>query len=216
MRKPRICAIIVDRDIDSVREIESMVDLLEVRIDLIGNGWQEIARQLKKPWLATNRIPEEGGKQQEGAERIEALLEASRLGADIVDFELRTENLQTLVPAIKKRSKCLLSFHDLKGTPPLDEMKKIVRKQLAAGADICKLITTAQAFEDNLTALQLIRAFPGEKIVCHAMGQPGAVSRLLCPLVGGYFTYASIAQGKGSAPGQLTVRDLRTLYGMVK
>ena len=101
------------------------------------------------------------------------------------------------------------------GTPALDEMKKIVRRQLKAGADICKVVTTAQEFGDNSTVLQLISEFPGVRLVSFAMGPLGYLSRVLCPLVGGDFTYASIKQGKESAPGQITVSELTKIYQMV-
>jgi len=216
MKRPRICAVIVNNDLEAVKGVEQFIELLEVRIDLIGDGWQEWVKQLKKPWIACNRSADEGGRWEGNeARRIEKLLQAIELGTNIVDIELGTRNLERIVPLIKKRAKCLLSFHNLERTPPLDEMKGIVQRQLTAGADICKIVTTAQKFEDNLTVLQLISEFPGTKIVSFAMGPLGLVSRILSPLVGGDFTYASIEKGKESAAGQLTARDLRKLYEMV-
>ena len=215
MNRPRICAVIVDNEHGAVKEIEPFVDLFEVRIDLVGNGWQELIKRLEKPWIACNRSAGEGGKGEENEERrIEKLLKASELGASIIDIELKTESLEKAVPLIKDRAKCLVSFHELKETPPLDSMREIVQRQLAAGADICKVVTTAQSFKDNLAVLQLITEFPEIEIVAFAMGPLGLTSRVLCPLVGGYFTYASIAEGKESAPGQLTVKDLRKIYEM--
>ncbi len=216
MKKPRICAVIVSNDLEALQEIEPFVDLFEVRIDLIGDGWQELAKQFKKPWIACNRRADEGGK-WEGDEvnRIAKLLEAIELGADIIDLELRTTNLKQAIELIKKRAKCLLSFHELERTPPLNSMREIVQRQLAAGADICKVVTTAQRSEDNLTILQLISEFSGTRIVSLAMGPLGFASRVLCPLVGGDFTYASIQPGKESASGQITVSELRRLYEMV-
>ncbi len=217
MIKPRICAVITNNDPKAVKEVEPLVDLFEVRIDLIDDGWQELAKQFKKPWIACNRSADEGGKWQGSeARRIEKLLEAMELGADIIDVELRTKNLEKIVQLVRKRTKCLLSFHDLEKTPPLDEMKGIVQKQLKSGADICKMITTARGFEDNLTVLQLISDFPWIKLVSFAMGPSGSMSRVLCPLVGGEFTYASIEKGKESAQGQITVRDLTKIYEMVR
>ena len=216
MRKPRICAVIVDSDLEAVKQVEPLVDLFEVRMDLIGDGWQELVKQLGKPWIACNRSAEEGGRgEKDEARRIKALLEAIELGANIVDIELRTRNLEEVVPVIKKKAKCVLSFHELERTPSLEEMRQIVQRQLKAGADICKVITTAQRFDDNLTVLRLVSEFSGIKIVSFAMGDLGLVSRVLCPLVGGDFAYASIEKGKESAPGQITVRDLRKLYEMV-
>ena len=216
MERPRICAVIVNNDLEAVNEVKPFVDLFEVRIDLTGDGWQELAKQLKHPWIACNRSADEGGRWEKSEERrTEELLKAVELGADIIDIELRTRNLEEVIQMIGKRAKCLLSFHDLEKTPPLDRMEEIVQRQLKAGADICKVITTAQSLEDNLTVLQLIAEFPKTRLVSFAMGPLGFASRVLCPLVGGDFTYASIEKGKESASGQITVRGLRKLYEMM-
>ena len=217
MNRPRICVSIVDRDLTAIKEIEPLVDLFEVRIDLIGDDWPEVARNLNKPWIACNRLAADGGGwEKDEAGRIDALLKAIELGAEIVDIELSTKGLADVVALIKKKAKCLVSSHDLSGTPSLDSLKEIVERQAAAGADICKIVTTANSSNDNLRVLQLITAFPKEKIVSFAMGPLGSVSRILCPLVGGYFTYASMEEGKESAYGQIAVKDLRQLYEMVK
>jgi len=216
MKRLRICAVIVNKDLAAIKNIEPLADLFEVRIDLIGDGWQELTKQLNRPWIACNRKADEGGRwAKDEAKRIDELLKATELGADMVDIELRTTNLAETIRLIKPRAKCLVSSHNLKGTPSLDEMKVIVQQQLESGADLCKVATTAQSFADNLTVIQLISAFPDTKVVSLAMGHLGSTSRILCPLVGGNFTYASIETGKESAPGQLTVTDLRKIYEMV-
>lgn len=215
--RPRICAAIVNDDLEAVKGVEPLVDLLEVRIDLIGSTWQELVRHLEKPWIACNRSAQEGGSWP-GSEskRVDELLSAIKLGAHIVDIELSTRSVETLVKEIKGRADCLLSYHDLKETPPLEKMREIIKSQLATGADICKVVTTARNFADNLTTLKLIADFPETRVVSFAMGDLGFTSRILCPLVGGDFTYASIEEGRESAAGQLTVRDLRNIYGMLK
>ena len=63
--------------------------------------------------------------------------------------------------------------------------------------------------------LQLMSDFPETRVISFAMGALGCVSRVLCPLVGGDFIYASIEEGKESASGQVTVTDLRKIYGML-
>ena len=197
-----------------VAGIDRFVDFYEVRIDLIGDGWQKWVRKLSRPWIACNRLSEEGGKWSGNEpDRVAKLFEAVKLGASIVDIELRAEGLDGIVEQIKqKKAKCLISMHNLKETPNLNELKEIVRQEVAAGADICKVVTTAQRFEDNLTVLRLFPLFPGVKLVALAMGQVGVSSRVLSPMLGGYFTYASIMEGKESAPGQLTAAYLRSFY----
>ena len=216
MNSPKICAVVVGNDPKIIKEVSPLADLFELRIDLIGEGWQQLTQQLDKPWIACNRVATEGGQWQGSeARRIETLLQAVELGADIIDVELGTLNLENVARLIKKKTKLLLSYHDLEKTPSLDEMKGIVRKQLKAGADICKVVTTAWVFEDNLTVLQLIREFPDSKIIAFCMGPSGSMSRVLCPLVGGEFTYAAIETGKESAVGQMTVSEMRKMYGMI-
>ena len=214
--KPRICIAITDKNITAIKEVEPFVELFEVRIDLIGEEWRDLAKELKKPWIACVRSQDEGGNWRgNDTEKIEELTNAVELGAEIVDIELRTHNLKGALPPIKKRATCILSLHELEKTPPLDELKEIVQRQLEAGADICKVVTTAQSFSDNLTTLQLITEYPRIKIVSFAMGPLGITSRILCPLVGGYLTYASLKEGKESAPGQVTVSQLTNIYRMM-
>ena len=216
MSKVTLCASITTTDIAAVKKIEPIVDLFEVRIDLIGDSWTEVARQLKKPWIACNRMVEEGGKWEGNeARRIERLLQAVELGAKIVDIEYNAKNVENIIRLIKKRADCLLSFHDFQKTPPLDMLKQIVSKEIKAGADICKVVTTAQTFEGNLAVMRLFSEFPGTKIVAFAMGTQGFISRVMAPLIGAYFTYGAVQKGVESAPGQLPVSDMMAVYEMV-
>lgn len=216
MKKPKICAAITAGDLASLKEIEPLADLLEVRIDLIGEGWREVARGLNKPWIACNRLAAEGGRAGGSEkERTASLLEAIELGASIIDIELNAPGLEEVVRSVKPRAECLISYHDLSGTPPLAELERLLERQVQAGADICKIVTTAASFEDNMIVIGLVSAHPDLKLVSFAMGPAGVISRVLGPLAGGYFTYASAGAGLESAPGQINARDLRKLYEMI-
>jgi len=215
--RPKICASIVDTDLAAIQKVEPLIDFFEVRIDIIGTGWRDLVRRLKKPWIACNRRAEEGGKWRGGErERVRELLVALEFGAEIIDIELGAPNAARIVREIRGKAECLISSHDISGTPSLGELKSLVKSQLSAGADICKVVTTARSFADNLAVLQLIPEFPKDKVVSFAMGAVGQISRVLCPLAGGYFTYASIETGRESAEGQITVGELRKIYGMIK
>ena len=216
--KPKICVVITRNDYEMLEKaIEYKPDLIEMRIDMIGNGWEDLTHECNLPWIATNRKKNQGGFWKgDERERIEQLKKAVELGASMVDVELTTKNLDEIVDIIKSnRSKCLISYHDFQKTPNLATLRKIVKKQIDAEADVWKVVTTAKRFEDNLTTLQLIREFdvPG---VSFAMGNLGLLSRVLCPLVGGSFTYACVERGKESAPGQTTVKELRKIYKTMK
>jgi 3-dehydroquinate dehydratase type I len=217
VNKPRICVAIVEKNLEAIKEIEPDIDFFELRIDLIGPDWPEIVRFLNKPWIACNRSQEEGGQgSPDQVKRIEELLWAAEAGASIVDIELRTPGLADIIPLIKPRAKCLVSYHDIIETPAYETLVSIAESQIKAGADICKIITTANIFEDNLTVLKLISRFPETKMVAFAMGEAGRLSRVLSPLAGGYFTYACMTSGRESAAGQIPVRELYDLYRTLK
>lgn len=217
MNKPAICLSIIENNPLAIRDVEKEVDLFEVRLDIIGDDWRSLVKALTKPWIACNRSRDEGGWGDfDTGKRVEALLEAGKAGASIIDMEYATAGLAEKVPLVKKYSKCLLSFHDLESTPPLSRLVKIVERQIEAGADICKVVTTATKFEDNLIILQLISQFPGIKIAAFAMGEAGRLSRIFSPLCGGYFTYGCLEEGREAAAGQLSVEEMRAIYGCLR
>lgn len=218
MSKPKICAVITENDFELATGVERFVDFYEVRLDLIGDGWQEWVKKLSRPWIACNRLKEEGGK-WDGEEnlRLVQLFDAVKLGARIVDLELRTPDLKQHVEEIKKRqAECLISVHYLRDTPRPAELRDVIKQEMAYGADICKLVTTATRFEDNLNLLKLFHEFKGVRLVAFAMGSLGMVSRVISPMVGGYYTYASLREGKESATGQPTAAYLKSFYEAVR
>ena len=90
---------------------------------------------------------------------------------------------------------------------------RIIRSEIDAGAEICKLVTTACDIEDNVKCLLLLRKMSSStKIVCFAMRQKGLISRALSPVFGGYFTFASLRNCAKTAPGQLAIDELKSLY----
>ena len=215
--KPAICGVITEDDREVISAAEPLVDLFEVRIDLIGERWPEVAQELTTPWLACNRLAAEGGRWVgTEARRQEELLKALGLGASIIDLELATPDLARLVEAVKKKARCLISFHNFSATPPIEELEGIIKHQLAAGADICKLVTTASSIDDNLRLLRLYGKFGSQKLVAFAMGELGVLSRTLSPLAGAEFTYAALVADRQSAPGQMTVAQLTEIYRLLK
>jgi 3-dehydroquinate dehydratase I len=213
---PRICVPIIN-DSQIISPAESVADLYEVRIDLIGKDWRKIAAQLKIPWVACNRRVEEGGRWQEKEDkRIKELLSALDIGASYIDIELGTTSVETIAQKVKERADVIISYHNLVETPPIGRLRQIVRNQLAAGADICKVVTTAHSIKDNATMLELINFFPEARIISFAMGIAGQISRLMSPLVGGFMTWGSTEEGSESAEGQMTAVELRRIYRCLK
>ncbi len=214
MAEYRICLSLIEDDPEALLSAVPLADWLELRLDLIGSNWPELAGRIDKPWIACDRRPEEGGRgESDPLTRQETLRRALEAGADIIDIELKTPNLKDFVFSLRGRAQCLISFHDFAGTPSFSSLCDIVDHQISAGAQICKVVTLARTVEDNLTLLKLVRRYADQKIIAFGMGEAGQLSRVLGPLAGAYLTYASAKSGKEAASGQITIRELRQIYG---
>ncbi|MEM2567454.1 MAG: type I 3-dehydroquinate dehydratase [Candidatus Bathyarchaeia archaeon] len=218
----RICVSIMPKGLDeALRLIEKSekygVNFIEVRLDEIGDfkGLKEIAECTETPLIATIRIPKRGGKfLGEEAERTKILLNAASSGFKYVDIELDSPSLKVVVKDLSALGvKPIISFHDFEKTPGKGELQRILKSEIEKGADVCKIVTTAQSPQDNLTLLQFLHDESRKaKIVCFAMGALGKLSRLLSPLYGGYFTIASLERGIETAAGQMTIEEMRAAY----
>jgi len=211
--RPLICVSLTR--CDDVGKV-SDVDLVEVRIDMLGSCWRKVINDLRVQWIACNRKVDEGGLWSgDEYSRVMELFKAVELGASFVDIELSTSDVKSLVGRLKRCGvKVIISKHITTHTPSLDELRVIVNQMINLGADVWKVVTKANDIRDNLVVLQLIKEFkvPGISL---AMGDLGVISRVLSPLVGGFLTYASVSKGSESAPGQLTVYELKSIYKLL-
>ncbi len=224
---PRICLSLFaislsELDLLIHEAIKTNVDLLEIRLDYmtdtsstVMSDLETLVSECKIPLVATNRKLEEGGHHAQAEKvRKRSLAKAAEIGFQYVDVELSTTELGRVVANLKDYGATpIISLHNFEGTPPLAELKEIIKKQIKEGAKICKLITTAQTLSDNLKCLQLVsEVCRSTKIVSFAMGKKGRLSRILSPFFGGEFTYASLKDGLEAASGQISISDLRKIY----
>ena len=217
--RPRICVPIAK---ESAKEITrtigaidmSTIDLIEVRTDYL-KDWseiEEIPRISRIPTIFTYKVEEKRATKQ-GNRSIRSVLAAAK-EFSYFDLDLAIDDLKEHVSQLRTRGVMpIISYHDISGTPSLSTLRKIMRKEVEAGAEICKLVTTAKDPEDNMTCLRLVSEMSKTyKLVCFAMGSLGTPSRVLSPLLGANFTFASIERGLETAPGQLTVNEMRKIY----
>jgi 3-dehydroquinate dehydratase len=47
------------------------------------------------------------------------------------------------------------------------------------------------------------------------MGEAGKISRLLSPVFGGFFTFASLEKGAQTATGQMSISELKSAYTLL-
>lgn len=198
-----------------------LADFLELRIDGIRNvDLKKLLAARKGKLLVTNRVREEGGAFG-GAEqeRVALLIKAVTLGSDYVDLEIRTgknliNSLRKTIETSQGQTRLILSYHNFEKTPGLTELRKKLEEGRRGGADIIKIVPLAEKMEDNLKVLALIpyARKRGLEIVTFCMGAPGKISRVMAPFLGSYLSYASLSRGEESAPGQLTVGEMKQIF----
>jgi 3-dehydroquinate dehydratase type I len=220
--KNQICAsVAAEGAAGAIRLIEKAeakgTDLVEVRLDYLKSfkKIRDIARSASVPLIATNRQRGQGGaRPQNEDERLRVLLDAVDAGFQYVDLELTTADLQRAMLELKAAgAKIIVSHHDFKQTPDIAELENIMDSQIRTGGNICKLVTTANRVDDNLSCLLLISKMrKSVKLCCFAMGKNGIISRVLSPLFGAEFTYASVEKGRETASGQPSITELKKIY----
>jgi 3-dehydroquinate dehydratase type I len=220
----KVCAVITGRDLNTVKTMikraeNSKADLIEVRFDYASKPYlpNEIRKTTALPLIATNR-PSPDDSKQNLRERWRSLLSSAKEGFEYIDMELHTQDLKGKVKRVKKQgSKPIISYHNYTSMLPAASMSEILKEEVGAGAEICKIVGTACDTKDNLVPLNFLsRVSRKFNIVSFCMGKYGIASRLLSPLFGAYFTYASVSRGHESASGQLTVREMKKIYNLLR
>jgi len=222
---PRVCVSVLPKTIHEglslvLRAEEAGADLVEVRLDHL-NGVEvltDLAEQSGKPKIATCKMHSLGGKfLGTEAERRQILLGAAKSGFDYVDIELENPEARDIARQLKSLgAKPIVSFHDCEKSLNLRELNSVLEREIASGAEVCKIITTAKRVEENLELLSFTQAASVRaKVVCFGMGELGKVSRLLSPFFGAVFTFAALERGSETASGQMTVQEMKTAYKLL-
>jgi 3-dehydroquinate dehydratase-1 len=183
------------------------VDLLEVRVDLIDKPLDCIVQCLSDLKKAVN-LPVVGTVRENVRTRKEraSVFTAIMPYIDCIDIELGAPiAAQVQAQATAAGRTIIVSEHDFEKTPDNKELESIAERATEQGADIVKVVTTANCEED---AWRLLR-FAGScnvPIVAFAMGEAGTFSRIKACEYGSLFTYGYIT--KPVAPGQVSAEEL--------
>lgn len=185
-------------------------------MDVLEDAWNlKRLKITRKPRLiATCRAFRHGGRYKSFDEqRLELLSEAASQGFDFVDLEDDNKNLASLSRSFRGLgAKIIVSNHNDRETPPARVLAGLVKDHLAKGADVSKIVTTANNLADNLRILEFVSIQSTKaKLVCFAMGRLGRISRVLSPFFGAYFTFGALDKGAETASGQLTVEEIQRL-----
>ena len=226
--KARICVPVcvrrVDELADNVRRAQEVADIVELRIDYVDpaevdtalNVSAALPKTASLPFILTFRPADQGGARPIAmAERV-AFWHKIQLGVlesfpDFADVEL--ELLETDEIRHQLSSKRLIcSHHDFAGVP--GDLENIYIRMAAANASILKIAVQAGDATDCIPVFNLLDRAQreGRELIAIAMGQAGVMTRILGPSRGSFLTYGSLDEDTGTAPGQVTARELREVY----
>lgn len=192
----------------------------ELRADLLADPAQvraaltAVRAASSLPLLLTYRSTTEGGKgagHGQGYEDYLASLLQLRPAVAAVDIEMACPASKALVAEAKAGGYDVVgSCHDFTATPSMAQITQKLAQITAAGADITKVAYMPRTAQDvaalRHAAHDFAGAYPYQPLIAISMGQLGAPSRT--DLVN-CLTFATIADGAASAPGQATIAYVR-------
>lgn len=199
---------------------------LELRADLLADPTQvgaaldavraalEAVPGTCRPLLLTYRSATEGGKgagHGQGYEDYLASLLQLRPPVAAVDIEMACPASKALVAEAKAGGYDVVgSCHDFTATPSRAQIAEKLVQITAAGADITKVAYMPRNAQDvaalRHAAHDFADAYPHQPLIAISMGQLGAPSRTD---LANCLTFATIADGAASAPGQATIAHVR-------
>jgi 3-dehydroquinate dehydratase/shikimate dehydrogenase len=225
--RDRICAVVAAttaremqrlaaRALRLTRTVELRMDWLQHRRD-----WLQMLAWLRRNrsrgcFIGTLRTVAEGGKyrpQKSSLAHSRKLLEEmSAAGFHWLDLGTGllplSRPLAELLPGPSRRPSVPLirSHHDFQRTPP--RLTALARSLASSGASATKIATHCHSYRDALRVLSLCRG--RDNLIAVPMGEVGLPLRVLALRAGSALAYA--AAGEKTAPGQLTLEEMKLLY----
>jgi 3-dehydroquinate dehydratase I len=195
-------------------------DYIEIRFDFLSLSDIEqalkIAENVREKAVFTLRTSAQGGKfKGDIKDRMMWLEKLSKSKPMLVDIEYTTiKDNDDLVNYLKSQKiPILVSWHDFEKTPPIDQLTDVLKK-MRNYSNYVKIVTTAINITDALRVLELYENATESNLIAFSMGEAGILSRLMCPIIGrSPFTYAALEES--IAPGQLTIKQMRTIYDKI-
>ena len=192
----------------------------ELRADLLADPAQvraaltAVRAASSLPLLLTYRSTTEGGKgagHGQGYEDYLASLLQLRPAVAAVDIEMACPASKALVAEAKAGGYDVVgSCHDFTATPSAAQIAEKLAQITAAGADITKVAYMPRTAQDvaalRHAAHDFAGAYPHQPLIAISMGQLGTPSRTD---LANCLTFATIADGAASAPGQATIAHVR-------
>jgi 3-dehydroquinate dehydratase / shikimate dehydrogenase len=215
----KICGVVAENTVESARVAVERApacgaDLIELRLDYLDDFDFSNPAQLSYllkcsslPAIITCRSIEEGGQQRiDNWRRLRLLVDGSRLFECYCDIE--AAHYRAAAELGLDQSRAIVSYHDFNGTPA--DLDAIYTRVCELPAHTHKIVTMASDIADTIPIFRLIERARTERrnLIALAMGKTGMITRIIGPARGGWLSYGTLHQGRASASGQLTCRQL--------
>jgi 3-dehydroquinate dehydratase/shikimate dehydrogenase len=208
----KICVPVCETDLSALRTIE-WADLIELRLDCLDRTPEdltEVLQNISVPVILTFRPSEQGGHRQLNRdERLKFWNNVAPRGEQIW-WDVEGELADEISP---DWSRVIVSHHDFNSVP--DDLNDIYKRLASTPAKVIKIAVQAHDITDCIPVFRLLD-LDGREVIPIAMGNAGIATRLLGPSRGAFLTYGSLDDESTTAPGQLTARNLRSLYNIDK
>lgn len=198
-------------------------DIIELRLDCLETSepipvLQSLTRIEGRLFIITFRPSEQGGRRVLSRAEREAFWkgdwDASRMALADIESDLVCDVDAPFADGPFDWSRVIVSHHDFDGVP--EDLERIYERLAATRAHVVKIAVQANDITDCLPVFALLDRARKEKrnLIAIAMGNAGVATRILGPSRGSYLTYGSLEDESATAPGQVTARQLRSVYGI--
>ena len=233
-----ICVSVQEKDFARCKEIVASCQMAEIRGDLCNFTDAQIEELVEEfpNLLYTHRIATSSLDKA-----LRQMTLAVKKGVKYVDVEIEAPvDYLEYVKSYARVNGCrlIISYHNFQGTQSLDELQTIYDICRRKGADIVKIVTTANSTEDAVRVMQLYKykkrdtelvadnfmergedtgslsnSFGTNEatLVAFCMGEAGKFTRHLCLQLGAPYTYAALNAESATAPGQYTKEEMEEL-----
>lgn len=199
---------------------EEGADLVEIRLDCLTpfNPTQDLRTLLANkplPVVIVFRPVWAGHKHSEDEEyRLEILRLARELGADYVEFDLKTQIAYDFVAKEDRKnwcgsSKLISSCYVENVISPNEDFNDVVSRLHSTEADIIKVVIKAADITE-LPKLFHVLSHCQVPVIAYSIGERGLISQLLGPKFGSFLVYGSIEGNP--VPGLPTLDHLKQAY----
>jgi 3-dehydroquinate dehydratase/shikimate dehydrogenase len=206
--------------------VAACAEMLELRTDYLQNLTPAFVPELldliqnakpSPPVIVTCRSRQQGGAISYPDDlRVETIVTAVNTGAHFIDCEYDTfsqikyQEKIRLALSNSTRTRLILSVHSFDG--PFPDLAALYRHITTTyPASIPKLVYTANHVNDCFAALDLLSRTSDDRIV-FCMGEAGLITRIVAKKLNSFLTFASLDDDTATAPGQLSINDLKNIY----